>query len=106
MKRVGKCNRCGKCCVEAWRFVYTAMLDADHNVEPGTLKLDGYPRTRTRPLEEMIPCKELSFKDGVAICNKQDCKSYICANWPFFPEELIFDGCGFSFVEEDDKDAR
>ena len=86
---IGTCLRCGACCKEAYRFHYYGTKEKVTRVEIAEKDPNGKP------------CSQLAFgPDGKAICLEQENKRYLCKNWPFLKEELIFPSCGYKWIDE------
>ena len=95
----GECKRCGRCCVEAWRFAYTAEVDdKTGEILPSSIKAE--PRIEPEDTEYFVNkkrCAQLSYDDkGKAVCNIQENKPLVCKLYPTVPGDLIFETCGYA----------
>uniref|UniRef100_A0A6M3KW83 Putative zinc-or iron-chelating protein n=1 Tax=viral metagenome TaxID=1070528 RepID=A0A6M3KW83_9ZZZZ len=92
-KPKGKCLRCGQCCVEAYRFSYSAIvIDKDKGLYKDIKLRKIRPRNNSS-----FPCPKLIFDIHTkkAICTKHKVKPSVCSGYPSSDEEIIFEGCGF-----------
>lgn len=94
LQRRGRCRRCGRCCIEAGRFKYSAkMLLPD---EPDWLTLEVLT-----PTDFPFPCSRIIFDIHTreAICLDHSHKPEVCRRYPLSDVDRL-PGCGFSFQEE------
>ena len=86
------CNRCGKCCEEAYRFNYIALPKDDgfyYNITVDAI--DG-------KVINHEPCTSLvySIKTRKAICTRHYTdKPFVCKVFPVANEYTIYPFCGF-----------
>lgn len=96
LKRVGKCNKCGKCCIgDAMRFRIDRKQDVNDRNRNKICRLE-YISPMKRDTES-CPC----FNSEINLCSIQDRKPQICEIFPAFPEHLkdVKEFCGFSFTK-------
>ena len=100
MKRLGACNRCGRCCkTMLWNFPEPADEDM---IE--LLIVKGYERMPDLKLEGRAyrrfaradTCPHLDPAEGRCVMYAR--RPRICRHYPRSPLELL-PGCGFRFVE-------
>lgn len=96
--RTGSCLRCGMCCVEPWRFAYEAKMILPDVPDMESLHLPTDPKARERKEGEGA-CPRFAWdpETGLAVCTIQETKGEICQRFPIFLEDIVFEGCGFSF---------
>ena len=94
-KILGNCNRCGKCCEQAYRFVWVGALLPDSS-DYDMKKAEHKPYSDTA-----LPCEKLVYDIATrtAICLIQDNKPLLCKYFPYLPEDIIFEQCGFKIKE-------
>lgn len=101
---IGECTRCGKCCLEAWRFQYVVVVLEDGTWDLNTLSRPFLPVDADKVVaaENQVPCTSLELNPVThqATCAVQADKSYICSGWPFGREDLIFPECGIRWIPE------
>jgi Fe-S-cluster containining protein len=103
VRRVGKCNRCGKCCTG--RGIFSTEIGK------GTLrkflKAHGVAGKAAKAFAEMAPtitCSHLAYVrdekgDLVAQCLIYEDRPWFCRAYPAVEEDLI-EGCGFTLIED------
>jgi hypothetical protein len=98
--KTGSCNRCGKCCVEGWRFAYEAKMILPGLPDFETLRPAGDPKTRkNKDPEAKCPQFAWDAETGEAACLAWGTERMheICRLFPIFPSDRIFEDCGFHF---------
>lgn len=89
----GKCERCGQCCEQGYRFSYNVNLIPG---KPGLwYNMDSIHIKEFDPLA--APCCMLVYEidTRLAQCLLQDQKSMVCSGWPFKDEFKVLDNCAF-----------
>ena len=110
-ERVGECLRCGKCCLKVGFWLkdddpdFLRWLSFHRGVE-----IKRYPSMPGDVCVEIkAPCKELDYvgyqrKTGrrLYMCKIYKKRPQLCLEWPY-REEVLIEGCGFSYVEEEEE---
>lgn len=91
LKRIGKCNKCGKCC-SIGRMVYNLDTYRDEN-DKNRIKVCGL---RYKGIEDMGECKGFNVKKNLCMIEN---KPRLCEIFPAFPEDLrdVKEFCGYDF---------
>lgn len=98
-KRVGRCNRCGRCCTQLglaeadWQSAYAHYV---LSYEAGALELG---ETFEVWLERTCPLLEI--KDGKPACMIYEKRPQCCQDFPEVFKELV-PGCGFNFKRREE----
>ena len=96
LKRVGECNRCGKCCQAKNLFASFTPHDLTF------LKRTNFPfyMALRRQARLGLECPHLTFDKttGKASCSIYEDRPPFCRGYPATPADLV-EGCGFSFVK-------
>ena len=95
MKIAGTCNRCGKCCEQAYRFRwngYTLPNESGFDMKSACHK--SYDNT-------VPPCEKLVYDIATrkAICLLQNNKPLVCRYFPYLPDDILFEQCGYMIKE-------
>lgn len=94
-KRVGTCQRCGRCC--RGRPLFDSIVNGD----------SGYSKELVAAIQvfacdiDKMNCPDCTVdKSGFATCLKYKDRPEFCKLYPAEPSDLI-PGCGFSFIKEE-----
>ena len=83
--------------MEAYRFSYEGITQEDGTYK--NLKL----REIREKTENGWPCPKLAFdiETRLAIClEHNNGKKQVCSGYPFSSKEVIFSGCGYSYIRK------
>lgn len=97
LKRVGSCNRCGRCC--QGQHLMVSLTEKEKQVIENLVGSSGVSKLKTHR------CKHLYYKRRKAVCKIYEGRPDFCRLYPNEPGDLI-PGCGFSFKEVNDEDIR
>jgi hypothetical protein len=101
MMRHGQCNRCGMCCIEAWRFHYFVDHPKGEKLDWSTIRVKNVRKGKQR----FLPCEKLVFDirthEAICLVHGSGDKPQVCQLFPTSPAEIIFGSCGYRFEEED-----
>ena len=90
-KIIGRCKRCGSCCL------YGEAIEYDAYKHGGAI-IFSLKKVHKKKRRKIRPCTKLIYdiETREAICTVFDARPSVCRQYPYRKEELIFESCGFS----------